>query len=418
MDQRIRAKYLVETALPLEKAAASLAGEQSTGTFIALARETEAFLDQHAAHVERITELDHVPGPALPGASSPPGALWRRAELEISWPLHNIGPSLPNLMSMVAGNMFELRQFSGIRLLDIHLPDAFAERYPGPQFGIQGTRDAAGVQSGPILGTIIKPSIGMSAEETGALVAELCEAGIDFIKDDELQSDGPSCPFEDRVTHVMRAIDAHAQKTGKRVMFAFNVTGEIDEMKRRHDAVVKAGGTCVMVSLNSCGLTGFSAFRAHCELPIHGHRNGWGALTRHPSLGFDYVAWQKLWRLAGADQMHVNGLKNKFYESDASVLASAKACLTPMFEAPLPACTVMPVFSSGQTALHARATFDAMKTTDLIFTCGGGIMGHPGGPAAGIASIRQAWDAAIAGEDLSSAAARHPELAKAVEIFG
>jgi ribulose 1,5-bisphosphate carboxylase large subunit-like protein len=28
------------------------------------------------------------------------------------------------------------------------------------------------------------------------------------------------------------------------------------------------------------------------------------------------VAWQKLWRLAGVDHMHVNGIANKFQEDD------------------------------------------------------------------------------------------------------
>ncbi len=54
----------------------------------------------------------------------------------------------------------------------------------------------------------------------------------------------------------MRVINAHADRTGKKVMYAFNLTGEIDEMLRRHDQVVAAGGTCVMVSLNSVGLGG------------------------------------------------------------------------------------------------------------------------------------------------------------------
>ena len=36
----------------------------------------------------------------------------------------------------------------------------------------------------------------MNPEETAAQVRTLADAGIDFIKDDELQSDGPHCPFE------------------------------------------------------------------------------------------------------------------------------------------------------------------------------------------------------------------------------
>ena len=80
-----------------------------------------------------------------------------------------------------------------------------------------------------------------------------------------------------------------------------------------------------MASLNSIGLTGMLALRRHATLPIHAHRNGWGALSRHPALGFDYVAWAKLWRLAGADHLHVNGLRNKFCEPDDSVVASGRA---------------------------------------------------------------------------------------------
>jgi len=38
---------------------------------------------------------------------------------------------------------------------------------------------------------------------------------------------------------------------------------------------------------------------------------------------------KKIWRLAGVDHLHVNGLANKFSEADDSVIASARACLTP-----------------------------------------------------------------------------------------
>ncbi len=198
-------------------------------------------------------------------------------------------------------------------------------------------------------------------------------------------------------------------------MFAFNVTGEVDEMRRRHDLVLELGGTCVMVNLTGVGLTGLLALRRHSALPIHAHRNGWGALSRAPMLGFDYVPWAKMHRLAGADHMHVNGLRNKFCEPDASVIASARSCLTPMFDAK--PCTVMPVFSSGQSAAQVWDTFAALGSADLIFAAGGGIMGHPGGPAAGVAALRAAWDAALAGESAEAAAARVPELAVALGKF-
>jgi ribulose-bisphosphate carboxylase large chain len=393
---RIEADYWIETPIDPRETAEIMAGEQSSGTFVAVPGETPELKQRAAARVENIVLLDELAAPSLPvarpiHADSP----WRRARVTLSWPLDNIGPSLPNLMATVAGNLWELRQLTGLRLLDLRLPLAFATTYGGPKFGVAGTRKLADVSDRPLIGTIIKPSIGLSPAETANLVANLCEANVDFIKDDELQSDGAYCPFDQRLRAVMRVVNRHADRTGKKVMFAFNLTGEIDQMRRRHDLVVAEGGTCVMASINSVGLVGMIELGRHAQLPIHAHRNGWGALSRHPSLGWEFTAWQKIWRLAGADHMHVNGIGNKFSETDQSVIASAKTCLTPMFnDKP---CLALPVFSSGQSAKQAYQTYAALQSTDLIFAAGGGILAHPDGPAAGVASLRAAWDAAISG---------------------
>jgi ribulose-bisphosphate carboxylase large chain len=402
---RIEADYLLETANDPRHVAETMAGEQSSGTFVPVPGETPELKARAAARVERISVLDGTSAqPALPSQGISTDRPFRRALVTISWPLDNLGPSLPNLLATVAGNLYELQAVTGLKLLDIRLPDAFAKAYSGPRFGVEGTRLLAGVATGPLIGTIIKPSVGLSASGTAALVATLCEAGIDFIKDDELQADGPSCPFEERVRAVMQAIDANSQRTGRKVMYAFNLTGDLDEMRRRHDLLVKQGATCSMVSLNSVGLAGFIALAKFSALPIHAHRNGWGYLSRHPLLGFSYIAWQKIWRLAGADHLHVNGLASKFSESDDSVVQSARACLTPLFaEKP---CRVMPVFSSGQSAMQAPATYAALKSTDLIVTAGGAIMAHPGGPARGVAALRQAWEAAVGGVTLADCDAR------------
>lgn len=409
--ERIEADYLVETAYDPRRAIEVMAGEQSSGTFVPVPGETVELKARSAARVERLEVAGRVEGPSLPGSGEGTGER-QMVRATLSWPLDNIGPSLPNLMATVAGNLFELKQFSGLRLLDIRLPEAFATAYPGPKFGVAGTRQLASVVDRPLIGTIIKPSVGFSPEQTADLVKLLCAADIDFIKDDELQSDGPACPFEDRARAVMGVINDAAERRGRKVMFAFNLTGEIDEMRRRHDLVESLGGTCVMASLNSVGLAGMIALGRHARLPIHGHRNGWGYLSRHPALGWSYVAWQKFWRLAGADHLHVNGLANKFSEPDDSVIASARACLTPMFATK--SCNVMPVFSSGQTAKQAAGTFAALGTTDLIFAAGGGIMAHPGGPADGVRALKDAWEAAIAGIPAGRYARQHPALAAAL----
>ncbi len=412
---RIEADYFVETSVDPQKAVEAMAGEQSSGTFIAVPGETPELKARAAARVEALDIIGEARAPSLPGAVTAGGPV-RVARVTLSWPLENTGPSLPNLMATVAGNLFELKQFSGLRITDIRLPPEFATAYPGPRFGVEGTRELAGVSEGPIIGTIIKPSVGLDAEGTAAMVRELAEAGIDFIKDDELQSDGPACPFEDRARAVMEVIDRQAQKTGKKVMVAFNITGELDEMRRRHDLVLSLGGTCVMASLNSVGLVGMIELGRFSQLPIHAHRNGWGYLSRHPMLGWSYVAWQKIWRLAGADHMHVNGLSNKFCEDDDSVIASAKACLTPMFDDK--PCIAMPAFSSGQSAKQAPGTYRTLGSADLLHLAGGGLVGHPHGIAAGLDSLRQAWEAAMTGVPLAEHAKGRPALEAALETYG
>ncbi len=414
MSDRIHASYWLETPDHPARAAEVIAGEQSSGTFLALANETPELKARCGARVERLELLDVVDQPSLPGRYKP-GVRFQRARLELSWSVENMGLSLPNVMATIAGNLFELQCVSGLRITDLRLPVAFAQACPGPAFGIAGTRRLAGVAHGPLIGTIIKPSVGLNPEQTAAEVRQLLAGGIDFIKDDELQADGPHCPFDERARAVMREVNAATERLGRKPMYAFNLTGDLDEMKRRHDLVLSLGGTCVMVSLNSVGLVGLRELRRHSQLPIHAHRNGWGYLSRHPALGWEYAPWHTLWRLAGADHLHVNGLGNKFSESDAEVAAAAQAVLNPLWaDAPMAA---MPVFSSGQTGLVAAATHAVAGGTDLIFAAGGGIFGHPGGVAQGVTALRQAWDAAVAGVDLQAHAARHPELKAALGFW-
>ncbi len=413
VGQRLHATYVLRSAIDPRRAAEVIAGEQSSGTFVRLPSETDQLIEQAAARIEALEELPDTGTPPMPGAAGD-GPL-RRIRLRLSWPVDVVGVSLPNVMATVAGNLFELREVAALKIEDLDLPPAFAERYPGPAFGVAGTRAIAGVVEGPLIGTIIKPSVGLGPAETAALVAELCAGGIDFIKDDELQADGAACPFAERARAVLEVIDRHAQRTGRRPIYAINLTGEVDEMLARAELVEQLGGSCVMISLNSVGLAGFGALRRATALPIHAHRNGWGYLGRHPDHGWSYRAWLKLWRYAGADHMHVNALANKFWEDDDSVIASARACLAPM--SPDRPWQVMPVFSSGQTVRQVHDTWQRLGSDDLIHCAGGGIVAHPAGVAAGVSALRAAWDAARAGQPLEQAAARHVSLAQALETF-
>lgn len=411
--ERITATYYIETPFAPEKAAEVLAGEQSSGTFVAVPGETAELKARFAARVESVEHLETVTTPAIPGATSATGQ-YHRALVKVSWSIENFGYNLPLMISTLQGNLYEIRQFTGLKLMAIDIPDSFANHYRGPAFGIEGCRKLTGVYNRPLIGTIIKPSIGLTPEQTAGMVQTLAEAGIDFVKDDELLSASANSPFEKRVDAIMEVINRHADKTGKKVMFAFNVSGEIDEMERRYEKIVNSGGTCAMVSINSVGISATKKICDIGELAIHGHRNGWGMMTRHPLLGIDFPAYQKLWRLAGVDQMHVNGIDNKFWETDDSVVRSIEACLTPMFGG----YSALPVVSSGQWGGQAPETYRRTQTVDLLYMAGGGIMAHPSGASAGVVALQQAWKAAVDGLSIEEAALQYPEFAQSVAKFG
>ncbi|HRY24469.1 MAG: ribulose 1,5-bisphosphate carboxylase [Geminicoccaceae bacterium] len=410
----IRVTYRLETAGDPEATAAKIASDQSTGTFTELPGETAAVRARCAARVVGLTPLEPLATPSIPdvGGRGP----YKRADAVIAYPLEAIGTDVAALMTIAIGGVYATKGLTGIRVMDIDLPDAW-RCHPGPQFGIAGSRRLTGVESGPIIASIIKPSLGLLPEETAEVVRTLCEAGVDFIKDDEkLMSPGYS-PLEARVAAIMPVILDHEQKTGRKVMYAFGISSaDPDLMLRNHDLVLDAGGNAAVVNINSIGHGGMTFLRRRSALCLHAHRNGWDILTRHPGLGMEFRPYQKIWRLLGIDQLQINGIRAKYWEPDESFVRSFHDCMTPIFsEADRP----LPVVCSGQWGGQAVETFERTgRTLDLMYLGGGGIHGHPMGPAAGVAATRQAWDAAAAGISLEQQAQAHPELAAAIARFG
>lgn len=418
-DDSIEADYLIETPLDLAKVADTMAGEQSSGTFVRVAGESDALRARSRASVLRIDELEPSASPALPSAwltRQRVNGPFRRARVTLSFPVANIGANLPTLAATVAGNLYDLGEVTAMRLLSLRVPRAYRERFDLPAHGVAGTRRLTGVQAGPMIGTIVKPNVGLSAQETAQLVRTLCEAGVDFIKDDEVCANPAHAPIGERIREVMREVRAFRERTGKRVMVAFNITDDTDAMRRHAELVEREQGDCVMASINWCGFSAIQTLRRATPLVLHAHRNGFGMMSRDASLGIGFHAYQTLWRLAGVDHMHVHGLAGKFAQSDAEVTDSARDCATPL-TAGLDDC-VLPAFSSGQWAGTVPATFDATGSTDLLFMSGGGVLAHPDGPAAGVRSVRQAWDAVQSGTSLHDHAASAPELRAALAFFG
>lgn len=411
---RLVATYHLGSFISLDHAADVLAGEQSSGTFTKVALESDELTRDHRAHVIDI-EPSATRFEALPGSiGADRGTKLHSGVVRIAFPVVNLGPSVAALLTTVAGNLFEIAELGVVKLVDVEVPDALQQRYPGPLHGIPGTRTAVGNADEVLVGTIIKPSVGLQLEQLESLVRDLAMAGIDFIKDDELNTNPPYAPLADRIRVVMGVIREVADRTGKKTMYAFNVTGDLDDMRRATDLIVEHEGTCAMAAIPWIGLPALAELRRHTDLVIHGHRGGYAALDRSPSVGVSYRVLQKLARLCGADHLHVGGIDSKFWEDNKSVVGNVEDLASNN----LPGAPVLPAVSSAQSAATAATTHALLGSRDLLILAGGGIHGHPGGVADGVQSLREAWRAVAEGKDPADVAASGSPLDVALRTFG
>jgi ribulose 1,5-bisphosphate carboxylase large subunit-like protein len=418
-DSAIRLTYRIETSGDIGRLAEKIASDQSTGTFVAVPGETADLKARCAARVVDMRMLEPHERPAYPqdAITSQDSRPYKRADVDVDFPLEVIGTDIATLLTIAFGGIFSVRGLSGARIVGLRLPPAFIKAYPGPAFGIAGSRRLANVYGRPLIGSIIKPALGLTAEQTAEVTRELVEAGADFIKDDEKMMNPGYAPLEARVRAVMPVILDHEQRTGRKVMYAFGISSADPEtMLRQHDIVADAGGNAAVININAVGYGGLAFLRKRSRLVLHAHRSGWDMLTRHPDLGLDFSVYQALWRLLGIDQFQVNGIGAKYWEPDESFLRSFRDCMTPLLSDDDRA---LPVVASGQWGGQAPETFARNgHSIDLLYLGGGGIMGHPGGAGAGVRAITQAWEAAVAGIPLADYAREHPELAQAIAAFG
>lgn len=409
----VECTYYIESIKDLRAVAEELVGEQTSGTFLKVPGETDELAERFGGRVLNVEDLDKRE-PSL--ASRFTADRVNSGRITVAYPTGNLGGDITALLTVIAGNLFELANLTACRIESMDLPEDFQKEHLGPEFGVKGTFEAIGVGDGPVIGTIIKPNIGLGPDAYRGVVRDLLESGIDFIKDDEVNADPAHLPFDERV----RIVSEETDRVGRRVPYAFNLAGPISDLERKHTLVRESGGQCVMLPVFHQGIAALEYLRSLGGLQLHAHRAGFTAVARHPALGLDFKVWQQLLQLAGADHIHASGIKSKFYEDDDTVAENIQAIrkgLSAMDR------TSAPVLSSGQTVFAAQPTFERLQTCEVMALAGGGILAHPGGAKAGVESLRDAWQAAREGVTLEAKAEAlagegRKSLQQAVDFFG
>jgi ribulose-bisphosphate carboxylase large chain len=381
--------YVEPEGISLKEAAGGVAAESSVGTWTELTTE-KPYVKRLAAHVFSI----------------------EGNVAKIAYPVELFEPAnMPNILSSVAGNVFGLKALKNLRLLDIQMPKALIGSFKGPNYGIAGIRSLLKVPRRPLVGTIIKPKLGLKTKDHAKIAYEAWSGGCDVVKDDENLSGQAFNPFEKRLTQTLEKRDKAQEETGERKVYMVNITAETSLMLKRAEAVVAQGGEYVMVDILTCGWSALQTLRdQNYKLVIHAHRAGHAAFTKSQLHGIAMRPIVTVARVIGVDQLHVGTVVGKMSETKAEVLENIDACKAPTGNLK----PVLPVASGG---LHPRLVPALLGTfgNDVVIQAGGGIHGHPDGTMAGAKAMRQAVDAALKGVTLEDYAKTHNELKAALE---
>ena len=164
-------------------------------------------------------------------------------------------------------------------------------------------------------------------------------------------------PLERRVAVATEEIRAAEQVTGTPTMYAFNITGDLAGLRRRHDLVVEAGGRCVMLNVPVMGLPALAWLRElqrGTDPRPPGRPRRLDALTRASACptgsGSSSPASPAPTTCTSAD------CGSKFYETDEEVAANIRSLREPLGDTIAP----VPTLSSGQNVTTAAPTYAAV----------------------------------------------------------
>jgi ribulose-bisphosphate carboxylase large chain len=376
----------------MKEAAGAVAAESSIGTWTELTT-VKPYVERLAAHAFSL----------------------KGNEVKVAYPAELFEPNnMPNILSSIAGNIFGLRTLKNLRLNDIQFPPELIRDFKGPKYGIEGIRKLLKVHDRPLVGTIIKPKLGLKPVDHAKVAYDAWSGGCDMVKDDENLSSQKFNPFEERLTRTLEGRDRAQEETGEKKVYMINITAETDRMLKRAELVIDHGGEYVMIDILTCGFATLQTFREQdFDLVIHAHRAGHAAFTKNPEHGIAMRVIAMVARIIGVDQLHVGTVVGKMSETKQEVEENCEALKMRMDGLR----NVLPVASGGLHPGLVPALISILGK-DVVIQAGGGIHGHRDGTIAGAKAMRQAVNAALQHIPLSQYAVKHKELETALQIWG
>ncbi len=334
--------------------------------------------------------------------------------------------NMPQILSSIAGNIFGMKAVDKLKLIDIRFPKKILKKFKGPKFGIRGIRRITGIKNRPLIGTIVKPKVGLNPKQHAKVAYNAWVGGLDIVKDDENLTNMSFNQFKKRMDETFRLRDKAEEETGQKKIYMPNITAETMEMKARADYIKELGGEYMMIDILTSGWAALQTMRnlnEELKLVIHAHRAMHGAFTRLHDHGISMLTIAKCARAIGVDQLHIgtaaigkmHGSKSEELELEAEIESTNfkhhHLALTQDWH------SIKPVLAVASGGLSPLSTPRLIKTMgyDIVAQYGGGCHGHPDGTFAGARAIKQSLDATLKKIPLKTYAKTHKELARAIE---
>lgn len=387
------ATYYIEAQQDLQQVAETIADIESTGKWLGTGEPTELY-KKCRAHVADVRET-------APG----------KGEIDIHFPVINLNleeAAFPGLwLTMIGGGTHALLAYEKSRLMDFTLPDEVLAAFPGPGFGPEGIRERMG--AGPdelLIGTIVKPTAGLTPAEVADICYQAASGGIRFIKDDEKMLNTAYCPLGERVKAVVEALKRAEDETGQGVMYAPHITTSPDTLLSNAETALENGASALMINFFAAGFDSLARLRKNFDVPVYAHCGGKEAFSRAPGQGVDPAAVARFVRLLGGDIFRVSTLGGYLVGSEHDEVVRLAAVMSE------PMGGIKPMMTAVSGGLNPRTLAPNLEVfgADALMLAGTGITTHPMGVSAGTEALKQSAAAFAAGMSVDDYAADHEEL--------
>ena len=393
-------------SLSLKKVSEDIAGESSIGTWTDIGTMNKNIAKRLSPKIYYISEKN------------------KRVRIAYPLELFELG-NLPEVLSSVAGNIFGMKSVTALLWEDLRIPEKMLRSFKGPRYGIKGLRKIMEIPKRPLLGTIVKPKVGLDEKEHARVAYEAWIGGCDIVKDDENLTNQNFNHFKKRFLLTIKACKEAEKETGEKKAYLVNCTAESEEMKRRIKFVEKNGGNYIMLDILTLGWGALQTARNFTKLPIHAHRAGHAMFDRNPNHGMSMEVIAQLARMLGVDTLHIGTIYGKMAGSKKEVLHIKKEIesqFTPQTKRYLEQkwYNIKPVLGVASGGVYPGIVPKMLKAigNNIVIQAGGGVHGHPDGTIAGAKAMRQAIDAFMKGKKLKEYAESNEELKRAIENWG